>query len=149
MKTNEDFMKEIAKLSFFNSGRKLKDEDMQSTDHMFHFGYVENDKDKFSSVMILRGVYKNYESPGYILIGTLGAIIKLDIDSKTISLNFSKEEEQEGFQIELNSNVEEGEFFQQTLVNNTRHITFEHIKFMNDLVNLTNSYELTIEKKAS
>lgn len=148
MKTNQDFIAEVAKLPFFNGIRKLTDDEIQVSETMFHFGFTENAEDKFSSVMILRGVYKNHESPGYILIGSLGAVVKYDVDAKTINLTFAKDNDKDGFVFDVNDNIEEGEFFQQTLINDIRHVSFEHIQFLRDLTELTNQFELSVEKTA-
>lgn len=69
-----------------------------------------------------------------IMICSDGMMVKYDGGTQTISINVPKMNNKEGFNQEFPASIDEGEFFQDTLINNYHHITYDFIVATRDIL---------------
>lgn len=103
-------------------------------------GYRDNDDDLYSSIIASQpsttGVI-----PAVVMLSSLGALLKLDAGEELITIAMSANDSSESFTETFPSSIDEGEFFQSSLVNDYRHITFEHIIAIRDVMELVNAQQ--------
>ena len=113
-------MKEIT----FLSTRQIID----MTDHsgIGIVGFKEDENDIYSSIVGSPPSESGIVG-AQVMISSKGCLLRLDDGEKTILISAPKDGDKETFAETYPSSLEEGEFFQNTLVQDFRHITYEHI----------------------
>jgi hypothetical protein len=110
---------------------------IDQTDHsgIGMIGFKHNEKDLYSSI-IFSEKSTNGVVPAIVMISSLGALLKLDTGENQITISISSAGEREGFFETFPSSLDEGEFFQNSLIHDFRHITYEHIVALRDVLKL-------------
>lgn len=102
-------------------------------------GYKHDDEDLYSSI-VASPASTSGVIPHVVMISTMGALIKYDSGDNTISVVLCSKLDKSGFTETFPSSIDEGEFFQCSLINDFRHVTYEHIIAVRDVM------EFLIEK---
>lgn len=124
----------MKKIPFF-ANRIIIDAADQSTVGLV--GFKESPDDIYSSIV---GSPKSTSGviPDIVMISTKGCLVRLDSGERTILISMSKEEDKETFSETFPDSVDEGEFFQSTLINDYRHINYEYIEALRQVLEIMN-----------
>lgn len=100
-------------------------------------GFKENEDDVYSSIVASPASTSGI-IPDMVMISSNGCLVRLDAGEQTILISMSKEEDKDGFSETFPASIDDGEFFQSTLINDYRHINFEHIEALRQVMELIN-----------
>ena len=100
-------------------------------------GFKENEDDVYSSIVASPASTSGI-IPDMVMISSNGCLVRLDAGEQTILISMSKEEDKDGFSETFPASIDDGEFFQSTLINDYRHISFEHIEALRQVMDLIN-----------
>lgn len=109
--------------------------DASDQDSIGIVGFKESENDIYSSIVCSPASTSGI-IPRIIMISTKGCLVRLDDGEKTILISMSKEDDKEAFSETFSSNVDEGEFFQSSLINDFRHINYEYIEALHQALEL-------------
>lgn len=100
-------------------------------------GFKESADDIYSSIV---GSPKSSSGviPNIVMISTKGCLVRLDDGEQTVLISMSKEDDKEAFSETFPASVDEGEFFQSTLINDYRHISYEYIEALRQVLEIMN-----------
>lgn len=107
----------------------------ETTEKVSVLGYRDNEGTVYSSIVAAPESKSGVLKP-CIMICTDGIMVKYDGGTQTISVNVPKMNGKEGFNQEFPASVDEGEFFQDSLINNYHHITYDYIVATRDILAL-------------
>lgn len=98
-------------------------------------GFKESPDDIYSSIV---GSPKSTSGviPNIVMISTKGCLVRLDEGEQTILISMSKEEDKEAFSEIFPASVDDGQFFQSTLINDFRHINYEYIEALRQVLEI-------------
>ena len=74
--------------------------------------------------------------PSTVMISTKGCLVKLDSGDKTIVISMPKSEDKDGFIETFPMSVDNGEFFQSSLIHDYRHIDYEYIETLRSVLEI-------------
>lgn len=138
---------EYRKLDFFkNENRIISDKADESTSNEFSYHVLYRNKENtntINTILVLRGGYRqeNKNVPGMVMVTAENVIVKYDVDAAQIVVSFAQTPSHEGIVVEFDSTVEEGEFFQESLLTDMRGLTFEYIELVRDVFNVAKEHD--------
>lgn len=124
----------MKQIPFFNNRTII---DFSDRETIGMVGFKESEDDMYSSI-VASPASTSGVIPDIAMISSKGCLVRLDAGEQTILISVSKEGDKEGFSEVFSSSVNDGEFFQSSLINDFRHINFEHIEALRQVMELIN-----------
>lgn len=122
----------ISKLPFFTNRLIIDTGEMNGVGLV---GFKNNDNDVYSNVMASpappSGVISNIA-----MLCTGGNLLRIDEGKKTLLITMAKNGEKEGFSEEFNMNIDDGEFFQQSLIYDFGYIDYTYIEVLHQVLDI-------------
>ncbi|WOL22881.1 hypothetical protein [Escherichia phage vB_EcoM_JNE01] len=129
--------------AFFSaeSGRVI--EDIKIEELMINVKYKEQNEEMSSSICALRAPFRSEKAkkPAYVLAIALGCVVKKAIDSNQLNIKVAPMNDEENINLDFDGQLSEEEFFQLSLIHDFRSINFDHIHFIDEMVELVSQYE--------
>ncbi|MFS8320030.1 hypothetical protein ACMG5I_03805 [Escherichia coli] len=129
--------------SFFapETGRVI--ENVKIEELMVNVKYKEPNDEISSTFCALRAPFRNEKAkkPAYVLAIALGCVVKLAVDENIINIKVAPTNDEENIDLNFDGNLDEDVFFQQSLVYDFRTVTYSHINFVNEMVDIVAKYE--------
>lgn len=117
----------------------------QSTDHLIQMQFEdENDPNITNSILILRGKYRpqgEQAKPGYVMVTTNTSGLKYDLDFETIFISLIGTNGAEGTVQSIPADGGEAAFFQESLMTDFRHITYDNVQFVKNIAKIFEELE--------
>lgn len=125
----------IKELPFFRTRKVIDVSTEQSGIGLI--GFKESEDDIYSN-LILSPKSESGVIPDIAMVSSRGCLVRLDDGDKTIVISMSSEGDKEGFVETLPATIDDGEFFQSSLINDYRHITYEYIEVLVSAIKILN-----------
>lgn len=134
----------ISKNAFFapETGRTV--EDVTVTEFMVNVKYREENAEVPSSLIALRAPFRTEaaKKPAYVMSISLGCVVKRNIDTDSYTVKVAAiGQNAEEVNLEYSKEVSEEEFFQQSLLSDFRTLTYDHIRMVDDMVQVIADFE--------
>lgn len=120
----------IKQIPFFKNRTII---DASDRDKIGLVGFKESADDVYSS-LVVSPASDSGVIPNIVMISTKGCLVRLDEGEQTILISMCKEDDKDGFTEVFPASIDNGEFFQSTLVNDFRHIGYEYIEALHQAV---------------
>ena len=135
--------------SFFapETGRTILD--VSVAEFMVNVKYTEPNAEIPSSLIALRAPYREEAAklPAYVMSISLGCVVKRNVETQKYSIKVaSLGKDSEEVNLEYDVSVSEEEFFQQSLLNDFRSLTYDHIRLVDDMAEIIAKYEEDVAK---
>lgn len=105
--------------------------------------YKEEGDEISSVVCALRAPFRKEaaKKPSYVLSICLGCVVKLVVDENSFNIKVAPTNDDENVDLNFDGGLPEEEFFQQSLVVDFRSVTYDHIKLINEMVDIVAKFE--------
>lgn len=119
---------------------------VDETDHtgVGMVGFQHDENDLYSSIIASRASTSSV-IPAIVMMSTQGAFLKYDSGTETIEISISTQDDNDPFTETFASNIDEGEFFQSTLIHNFLHVNYEHVIALREVMNFVKEPNDTAE----
>lgn len=124
------------------SGRTIQD--ISVAEFMVNVKYLENNAEIPSSLIALRAPYITAaeKPPAYVMSISLGCVIKHNLETSKYSIKVAAVgKDSEEVNLEYDNEVSEEEFFQQSLLNDFRSMTYDHVNVVNAMSGIIAQFE--------
>lgn len=130
-----------------DTGRVI--ESIKIEDLMINIKFKDNNEELSSTISALRAPYRTEaaKKPAYVLAISLGCVIKHAIDEGKYNIKVASMNDDENIDLVYENGITEEEFFQQSLLHDFRTVTFGHVKFVNEMVDMVAQYELELSQE--
>lgn len=124
----------ITQLPFFETRPII---DTSDRDTIGLVGFKDGEDDVYSSI-IASPASTSGVIPDIVMVSTRGCLVRLDAGEQTITVTMSSDGDKDSFTTTFPTSVDDGEFFQSSLISDYRHIVFEYIEVLRSVIEIIN-----------
>lgn len=129
--------------SFFapESGRVI--EEIKIEELMVNVKYKDNNEELSSTIVALRAPFRTEaaKKPAYVLAISLGCVVKLVVDDMKFNIKVAPMDDGENIDLNFEGSLPEEEFFQQSLIYDFRTVSYEHVRFIEEMIDVVAKFE--------
>lgn len=132
------------KASSFFTGTDREVESVTVSEFMVNVQYREKGSTVPSTLLALRAPFREEarKKPAYVMAISLGCVIKRNLETSTYTLKVAANNaNSDDVSLEYTNSLDEEDFFQQSLLNDFRTLTYDHVKIVDELVEIVADFE--------
>lgn len=121
-------------------------ENIKIEELMVNVKYKDNNEDISSTVCALRAPFRDEKAkkPAYVLAISLGCVVKLVVDENKYNIKVAPMNDDQNIDLNFDNGLSEEEFFQQSLIHDFRTVSYDHIKLIEEMVDMVAQYEESV-----